>query len=137
MGPRGCEYNSDCHQDVSCMRARLSRLSERSKDGLRALGSEQGRRGASMGTPANRMHAATVLGQRTRKYGVVVVPTPADSVEFLKSTQDVKARNAAKEHTNEVRSGGRDPGDRWPPLVSVSRQHARSSFVPQCTRLFP
>ena len=30
--------------------------------GMRAPGSEQGKRGASMGTPANRMHAATVLG---------------------------------------------------------------------------
>jgi hypothetical protein len=78
------------------------------------------------------MHAATVLGERTSKYGVVVVPTPADPMGFLKSTRDVKARNAAKEHTNEVRSGGRGPGA----LVSVSRQHARSSFVPQCTRFF-
>jgi len=70
--------------------------------GMRAPGSEQGRRGASMATPANRVHAATVLGERSSKYGVVVVPTPADPMRFLKSTRDVKARSAAKEHTNAV-----------------------------------
>jgi len=60
---------------------------------------------------------------------VVVVPTPTDPMGFLKSTRDFKARSAAKEHTNEVRSGGRDPGVRRPGQVSVSRQHARSSLV--------
>ena len=95
--------------------------------GMRAPGSEQGRRGASMGTPANRMHAATVLGERTSKYGVVVVPTPADPMGFLKSTRDVKARNAAKEHTNEVRSGGRGPGVRRP-RAGLGQSPARSKF---------
>ena len=95
--------------------------------GMRAPCSEQGRRRACMGTPANRMHAATVLGERTSKYGVVVVPTPADPIGFLKSTRDDKARNAAKEHTNEERSGSRNPGVRRPGAV-LGQSPARSKF---------
>ena len=95
--------------------------------GMRAPGSEPGRRGASMSTPAIRMHAATVLGERTSKYGVVVVPTPADPIGFLKSTRDDKARNAAKEHTNEVRSGSCDPGVRRPG-AGLGQSPARSKF---------
>jgi len=51
---------------------------------------------------------------------------------FLEGAQDFKARSTAKEHTNEVQSGGRDPGVSRPgaglglALVSVSRQHAQS-----------
>jgi len=33
---------------------------------------------------------------------------------FLKGTRDFKAPSAAKEHTNEVRGGSRDPGVRRP-----------------------
>jgi len=36
--------------------------------GMRAPGSEPGRRGASSSTLANRVHAATVLGQRSNIY---------------------------------------------------------------------
>ena len=39
-----------------------------------------------------------------------MVPTPTGSMEFRKSTRDLKERSAGKEHTNEVRDGGRDPG---------------------------
>jgi len=74
------------------------------------------------------MHAATVLGERSSRYGVVVVPTPADPMGFLKSTRDVKARSAAKEHTNEVRSGGRDPDVRRPG-AGLSQLPARSKFL--------
>jgi len=102
--------------------------------GMRTPGSEQGRRGARMATPANRMHATTILGERSSKYCVVVVPTPTDPMGFLKSTRDVKTRSAAKEHTSEVRSGGRDPGVRSPDAGLVSRQHVGSSFVVQCSR---
>ena len=44
----------------------------------------------------------------------VVGPTPADPVEFRKCARDLKALSAAKEHTNEERGGGRDPGVRRP-----------------------
>jgi len=40
------------------------------------------------------------------------VPTPTDPMGFLKSTRDFRAPSAAKEHTNEVRGGGHDPGVR-------------------------
>jgi len=33
-------------------------------------------------------------------------------MEFRKSTRDLKAQSAAKDHSNEVRGGGRDPGVR-------------------------
>jgi len=33
---------------------------------------------------------------------VVVVPTPMDPMEFRKSTRDLKAQSAAKEHSNEL-----------------------------------
>ena len=45
---------------------------------------------------------------------VVVMPTPTDPMGFLKSTRDFRAPSAAKEHTNEVRGGGHDPGVRRP-----------------------
>ena len=35
-----------------------------------------------------------------------------DPAEFRKCVQDLKALSAAKEHTNEERGGGRDPGVR-------------------------
>ena len=43
---------------------------------------------------------------------VVVLPTPADPMGFRKSTRDVEAQGAAKEHTSEARGGGRGPGVR-------------------------
>ena len=45
---------------------------------------------------------------------VVVLPTPADPMGFRKSTRDVEAQGAAKEHTREARGGGRGPGVRGP-----------------------
>jgi len=74
--------------------------------GMWAAGSEPGRRRASRATPANRVHAATVLGDARAASSVVVVPTPTDPMVFRKSTRDVKARSAAKESTNETRGGG-------------------------------
>ena len=43
---------------------------------------------------------------------VVVVPTPTDPMGFRKSTQDVEALSAAKEHTNVTRGVGDGPGVR-------------------------
>ena len=45
---------------------------------------------------------------------VVVVPTSTDPMGILKNTQDFKAPGAVKEHTIEVRGGGRDPGVKRP-----------------------
>ena len=45
---------------------------------------------------------------------MVVGPTPTDPVEFRKCARDLKVMGAAKEHTNEERGGGRDPGVRRP-----------------------
>ena len=56
-----------------------------------------------------------------------VVPTPTDPMEFLKSRRDLKAQSAAKEHTNEVRGGGRDPDVRRPG-AGLSQSPARSKF---------
>ena len=41
-------------------------------------------------------------------------PMPTDPVEFRKCARDLKALSAAKEHTNEMRGGGHDPGVRRP-----------------------
>ena len=49
------------------------------------------------------------LGSARTVSSVVVVPTPTGPIEFRKSTQDLKGQSAGKEHTNEVRDGGRDP----------------------------
>jgi len=54
------------------------------------------------------------LGSARTVSSVVVVPTPAGPMEFRKSTRDLKEQSAGKEHTNEVRDGGRDPGVRRP-----------------------
>jgi len=51
-----------------------------------------------------------LLGSARRASSVVVVPTPTGPMEFCKSTRDLKEQSAGKEHTNEVRDGGRDPG---------------------------
>ena len=53
---------------------------------------------------------ALVSGSAGAASSVVVVPTPADPVEFCKSTRDSEPQSAAKEHTNEARGGGGGPG---------------------------
>ena len=47
---------------------------------------------------------------------------------ILKNTREVKASGAAKEHTSEVRGGGRDPGVRRPGS-GLGRPTARSKFL--------
>ena len=42
------------------------------------------------------------------------VPTSTDRMVILKNTREFKAPGAGKEHTSEVRGGGRDPGVRRP-----------------------
>jgi len=59
---------------------------------------------------------------------VVVVPTPTNRMEFRKSTRDLKAQSAVKEHSNEVQGGGRDPGV-GRPGAGPGRSPARSKFV--------
>jgi len=57
---------------------------------------------------------AVVSGSAGGSSSAVVVPIPMDPVEFRKSTRDLKALSAGKEHTDEERGGGRDPGVRRP-----------------------
>jgi len=57
---------------------------------------------------------ALILGSAEAGSSLVVGPMPADPVEFRKCARDSKAFSAAKEHTNEERDGGRDPGVRRP-----------------------
>jgi hypothetical protein len=57
-----------------------------------------------------------------------MVPTPTDRMEFRKSTRDLKAQSAAKEHSSEVRGGGRDPGV-GRPGAGPGRSPASSKFV--------
>jgi len=54
------------------------------------------------------------LGSARTDSSVVVVPTSTGPMEFRKSTRDLKEQSAEKEHTSEVRDGGRDPGVRRP-----------------------
>ena len=84
------------------------------KVGTRARGSEPGRLGTNRSMLANRVHAATVLGDRSNSYQRGRVTTPTGPMESRKSTRDLKRQSAGKEHTNEVRDGGRDPGVRRP-----------------------
>jgi len=67
-------------------------------------------------TPADRMHTATGLGARSSNqqrgrsvYASCLWPT-MQYWRFLEGARDFKARSTAKEHTNEIQSGGRDPG---------------------------
>jgi len=69
-----------------------------------------------MATPADRLHTATGLGARWSNqqrgrgvYASCLWPT-MQCWGFLEGARDFKARSTAKEHTNEVQSGGRDPG---------------------------
>jgi len=57
---------------------------------------------------------ALILGSAGAGRSVVVGTTPADALEFRKCARDSEALNTAKEHTNEDRGGGRDPGVRRP-----------------------
>jgi len=66
--------------------------------GMRAAGSEPGRRRASRDTPANQVHAVTVRGDARASNSVVVLTTPTDPMVFRRSTRDVKARSAAKQN---------------------------------------
>ena len=47
---------------------------------------------------------------------------------ILKNTREFKAPGAGKEHTSEVRGGGRDPGVRRPGS-GLGRPTARSKFL--------
>ena len=57
---------------------------------------------------------ALILVSAEAGSSAVVGPMPTDPVEFRKCARDLKALSAAKEHTNEERGGGRDPGVRRP-----------------------
>ena len=57
---------------------------------------------------------ALILGSVEPGSSAVVGPEPTDPVEFRKCARDLKALSAAKEHNNEERGGGRDPGVRRP-----------------------
>jgi len=57
---------------------------------------------------------ALILGSTETGSSAVVGPIPTDPVEFRKCARDLKALSAAKEHINEERGGGRDPGVRRP-----------------------
>ena len=51
-----------------------------------------------------------ILGSAGAGSSAVVGPTPTDPVEFYTCAQELKALSAAKEHTNEERGCGGDPG---------------------------
>ena len=55
------------------------------------------------------------------------VPTSTDPMGILKNTREFKAPGAGKEHTSELRGGGRDPGVRRPGS-GLGRPTARSKF---------
>ena len=57
---------------------------------------------------------ALILDSAEAGSSAVVGPMPTDPVESRKCARDLKALSAAKEHTNEERGGGRDPGVRRP-----------------------
>jgi len=59
---------------------------------------------------------------------VVVMPTSADPMEFHKSTRNLKAQSAAKEHSHEVRGGGRD--------LCVRRPGAGHGQSTACSKFF-
>jgi len=84
-------------------------------------------------TPADRMHTATDLGARSSNqqrgrsvYASCLWPT-IQYWGFLEGARDFKARSAATEHTNKVRSGGRDPSVSRPG-DGLGRSPTRSFF---------
>jgi len=56
------------------------------------------------------------------------VPTSTDPMGILKNTREFKAPGTGKEHTSEVRGGGRGPGVRRPGS-GLGRPTARSEFL--------
>jgi len=64
---------------------------------------------------------------------VVVVSTPKDPMAFHKSTRDLKAQSAAKDHCETVVVILTSEGL---VVILVSHQHARSSFVPSLFLFF-
>ena len=71
---------------------------------------------------------ALILGSAEAGSSAVVGPMPTDPVEFRKCARDLKALSAEKEHTNEERGGGRDPG--------VIRPGAGRGQLPAHTKIF-
>ena len=71
---------------------------------------------------------ALILDSAGAGRSAFVGPMPTDPVEFRKCARDLKALSAAKEHTNEVRGGGRDPGVKRPG-AGLSLSPARSKFL--------
>ena len=57
---------------------------------------------------------AVILGSAEPGNSAVVGPMYPDPVEFRKCARDLMALSAGKDHTNEERGGGRDPGVRRP-----------------------
>ena len=57
---------------------------------------------------------ALILGSAGAGSSAFVGPMPTDPVEFRNCVRDLKALSEPKEHTNEERGGGRDPGVRRP-----------------------
>ena len=55
-----------------------------------------------------------ISGSAGTGISTVAGPTPAEPVEFRKCARDLKALSATKEHTNEERDGGCDPGVKRP-----------------------
>jgi len=71
---------------------------------------------------------ALILGSAETGSSAVVGPMPTDPVEFRKCARDLKALSATKEHTNEERGLGRDPG--------VSRPGAGRGQLPARWEIF-
>jgi len=115
---------SECHICPGTWTA----LADNEQVGMRAPASEQGRRGACMATPEDRMLTATVLGARSssqqRGRGAYAYGPNAGS-----SRKREISRHAAqqKSHTNEMRSGSRDPGVKRPG-DGLGQSPARSKF---------
>ena len=57
---------------------------------------------------------ALIFGSAEVGSSAVVGSISTDPVEFRRCARDLEASSAAKEHTNEERGGGRDPGVRRP-----------------------
>jgi len=71
---------------------------------------------------------ALILGSAEAGNSAAVGPTPTDPMEFRKCARDLKALSATKEHTNEERGGGRDPG--------VRRSGAGRGQLPARSKIF-
>ena len=57
---------------------------------------------------------ALILGSAGSSRSAFVGPLTTDPAEFRKCARDLEALSAAKEHTDEERGGGHDPGVRRP-----------------------